>query len=102
MGENFMFKKEGNVENKFSGSLSKKIIAKLSVVVAIIFLLIVTTSGYFSMLSLTEITNSKLVSSAYENAFLIQNSIEGVYGQVIGFANSLKNLSTSAPKQSRK
>ena len=49
-----MFKKEGNVENKFSGSLSKKIIAKLSVVVAIIFLLIVTTSGYFSMLSLTE------------------------------------------------
>ncbi len=96
-----MFKKEGNVENKFSGSLSKKIIAKLSVVVAIIFLLIVTTSGYFSMLSLTEITNSKLVSSAYENAFLIQNSIEGVYGQVIGFANSLKNISALPPEQQR-
>jgi len=101
MGENFMFKKEGNVENKFSGSLSKKIIAKLSVVVAIIFLLIVTTSGYFSMLSLTEITNSKLVSSAYENAFLVQNSIEGVYGQVIGFANSLKNISALPPEQQR-
>ncbi len=96
-----MFKKEGNVENKFSGSLSKKIIAKLSVVVAIIFLLIVTTSGYFSMLSLTEITNSKLVSSAYENAFLVQNSIEGVYGQVIGFANSLKNISALPPEQQR-
>lgn len=96
-----MFKREGNVENKFSGSLSKKIIAKLSVVVAIIFLLIVTTSGYFSMLSLTEITNSKLVSSAYENAFLVQNSIEGVYGQVIGFANSLKNISALPPEQQR-
>lgn len=96
-----MFKKEGNVENKFSGSLSKKIIAKLSVVVAIIFLLIVTTSGYFSMLSLTEITNSKLASSAYENAFLVQNSIEGVYGQVIGFANSLKNISALPPEQQR-
>ncbi len=76
-------------------------IAKLSVVVAIIFLLIVTTSGYFSMLSLTEITNSKLVSSAYENAFLVQNSIEGVYGQVIGFANSLKNISALPPEQQR-
>jgi len=96
-----MFKKEGNVENKFSGSLSKKIIAKLSVVVAIIFLLIVTTSGYFSMLSLTEITNSKLASSAYENAFLVRNSIEGVYGQVIGFANSLKNISALPPEQQR-
>ena len=96
-----MFKREGNAENKFSGSLSKKIIAKLSVVVAIIFLLIVTTSGYFSMLSLTEITNSKLVSSAYENAFLVQNSIEGVYGQVIGFANSLKNISALPPEQQR-
>lgn len=96
-----MFKREGNVENKFSGSLSKKIIAKLSVVVAIIFLLIVTTSGYFSMLSLTEITNSKLASSAYENAFLVQNSIEGVYGQVIGFANSLKNISALPPEQQR-
>ena len=96
-----MFKKEGNVENKFSGSLSKKIIAKLSVVVAIIFLLIVTTSGYFSMLSLTEIANSKLASSAYENAFLVRNSIEGVYGQVIGFANSLKNISALPPEQQR-
>ena len=53
------------------------------------------------MLSLTEITNSKLVSSAYENAFLVQNSIEGVYGQVIGFANSLKNISALPPEQQR-
>lgn len=96
-----MFKREGNTKIKFSGSLSKKIIAKLSVVVAIIFLLIVSTSGYISMLSLTEVTNSKLVSSAYENAFLVRNSIEGVYGQVIGFANSLKNISALPPEQQR-
>ena len=53
------------------------------------------------MLSLTEVTNSKLVSSAYENAFLVRNSIEGVYGQVIGFANSLKNISALPPEQQR-
>lgn len=96
-----MFKREGKITNKFSGSLSKKIIAKLSVVVAIIFLLIVSTSGYISMLSLKEITYNKLVSSAYENVFLVRNSIEGVYGQVIGFANSLKNISALPPEQQR-
>ncbi|MEY8320681.1 methyl-accepting chemotaxis protein [Lachnospiraceae bacterium 46-61] len=96
-----MFKREGKIANKFSGSLSKKIIAKLSVVVAIIFLLIVSTSGYISTLSLKEITYNKLVSSAYENVFLVRNSIEGVYGQVIGFANSLKNISALPPEQQR-
>ncbi len=32
---------------------------------------------------------------------MVQNSIEGVYGQVIGFANSLKNISALPPEQQR-
>lgn len=90
-----------NISNTFSGSLSKKIIAKLIVVVLIIFFLIVSTSGFISMQSLKKITAEKLVSSAYENAFLIQNDIEGYYGQVKGFANSLKNISALPPEQQR-
>ena len=88
-------------ESKYSGSLSKKLIAKMSIFVAIIFLLTVLTSGFISMRSLIDITNRKLASSAYENAFLIQNNIERAYGQAIGFANSLKNISALPPEQQR-
>ena len=104
-GEFFMLKQQEkiqrNISNTFSGSLSKKIIAKLIVVVLVIFFLIVSTSGFISMQSLRKITAGKLVSSAYENAFLIQNDIEGYYGQVKGFANSLKNISALPPEQQR-
>ena len=30
---------------------------------------------------------------AYENVFLIKNNIENSYGQALGFANSLRNIS---------
>ncbi len=66
-----------------------------------IFLIIVTISGLISLNSLTDLTSNKLVSVAYENAFLIQNNIENAYGQAIGFANSLKNISALPPEEQR-
>jgi len=83
------------------GSISKKIISKLVIIVAVMFLLIVTISGSISMSSLAEITNGKLISVAYENVFLIQNDIENAYNRAIGFANSLKNISALPPDQQR-
>ena len=53
------------------------------------------------MHSLEEITDDKLVSVAYENAFLIENTIENAYGQALGFANSLKNISALPPEEQR-
>lgn len=94
-------RREKKINGKFSSSLSKKIIAKMSIFIAIIFLINVSISGTISMKSLVDVTNGKLVSSAYENAFLIQNNIENSYGQVIGFANSLKNISALPPDQQR-
>ena len=94
-------REEKKVDGKFSSSLSKKIIAKMSIFIAIIFLINVSISGVISMRSLVDVTSGKLISSAYENAFLIQNNIENVYGQAIGFANSLKNISALPPEQQR-
>ena len=93
-------------ENKSTGivssdSLSKKIISKLVVIVAVMFFLIVSISGIISMRSLEEITSDKLVAVAYENAFLIEKSIESAYGQALGFANSLKNISALPPEEQR-
>lgn len=93
-------------ENKSTGivssdSLSKKIISKLAVIVAVMFFLIVSISGIISMRSLEEITSDKLVAVAYENAFLIEKSIESAYGQALGFANSLKNISALPPEEQR-
>ena len=71
------------------------------VIVAVLFFLIVSASGFISMHSLEEITDDKLVSVAYENAFLIENTIENAYGQALGFANSLKNISALPPEEQR-
>lgn len=96
-----MFKEKKKSRLTSFDSLSKKIIVKLILIVAVIFFLIVITSGVISLFSLREITNDKLISVAYENAFLIKNSIEGAYGQASGFANSLKNISALPPSEQR-
>ena len=57
-------------------SLSKKITSKLAVIVAVMFLLIVSISGFISMVSLESITRDKMETHAYENVFLIKNNIE--------------------------
>lgn len=95
-----------STENKsssriFAKSLSGKIIAKLVLVVALIFLLIVMVSKWISTQSLKDITNDKLISTAYENAIIIEKEIENAYGQVKGFANSLKNISALPPEKQR-
>ena len=41
------------------------------------------------------------VAAAYENASQIENPIENAYGQALGFANSLKNISALPPEQQR-
>ena len=96
-----MSQKKENTGVTLSDSLSKKIISKLVIIVAVLFFLIVTTSAFLSMRSLEEITDGKLISVAYENAFLIENSIEGAYGKTVGFANSLKNISALPPEEQR-
>ena len=62
-------------------SLSKKITSRLAVIVAVMFLLIVSISGMISMISLEAVTKDKLETLAYENVFLIKNGIENSYGQ---------------------
>lgn len=96
-----MSKEKKKAKAEITNSLSKKIISRLVVIVAVIFLIIVTISGLISLNSLTDLTSNKLVSVAYENAFLIQNNIENAYGQAIGFANSLKNISALPPEEQR-
>ena len=56
-------------------SLSKKITSRLAVIVAVMFLLIVSISGMISMISLEAVTKDKLETLAYENVFLIKNGI---------------------------
>ena len=51
-------------------SLSKKITSRLAVIVAVMFLLIVSISGMISMISLEAVTKDKLETLAYENVFL--------------------------------
>ena len=68
-------------------SLSKKITSRLAVIVAVMFLLIVSISGMISMISLEAVTKDKLETLAYENVFFIKNGIENSYGQALGFAN---------------
>ncbi len=97
----FMSREKKNSGTSSLDSLSKKIISKLVVIVAVMFFLIVSISGLISMVSLEAITKDKLKSIAYENAFLIRNSIENSYGQALGFANSLRNISALPPEQQR-
>lgn len=96
-----MSKKKKSAGTGSSDSLSRKIISKLAVIVAVLFFLIVSISGIISMRSLEEVTDEKLVAVAYENASQIENLVENAYGQALGFANSLKNISALPPEQQR-
>ena len=96
-----MFDRKSKSEQSSSNGLSKKIISKLIVVIAALFALIVLISGLISASSLTKNATEKLVSVAYENAFLIENNIETAYGQALGFAGSLKNISELSPQEQR-
>ena len=53
------------------------------------------------MASLESVTKDKMQTLAYENVFLIRNGIENSYGQVLGFANSLRNISALPPEEQR-
>lgn len=92
---------EKSVGNPSVGSLSKRIISKLIVLVAVMFFLIVSVSGLISMVSLESVTKDKMQTLAYENVFLIRNQIENSYGQALGFANSLRNISALPPSEQR-
>ena len=92
---------EKSAGNPSVGSLSKRIISKLIVLVAVMFFLIVSVSGLISMVSLESVTKDKMQTLAYENVFLIRNQIENSYGQALGFANSLRNISALPPSEQR-
>ena len=96
-----MLQNQEETEGASFNGLSKKIISKLIVLVAVMFALIVIIAGFISASSLTKNTNEKLVSVAYQNAFLIENNIDSAYGEAMGFANSLKNISAIAPEEQR-
>ena len=57
-------------------SLSKKIISKMALIVAVIFLLTVLMSAILAAKSLIQVNKEKLTAVAYENAFLLANDIE--------------------------
>ncbi len=82
-------------------SLSKKIISKMAVITAGIFLLTILMSAFLAARALIRVNREKLAAAAYENAFLVANDIENAYGKVIGFAGSLRNISTLDPKEQR-
>ncbi len=96
-----MLQNKKNYGKISSKSISKRIIARLVIIIAAMFFLIVAVSGNISMDSLSSVTKGKLVSVAYENTFLIENMIENAYGQARGFANSLRNISALPPRQQR-
>ncbi len=96
-----MFGEEKRAGNPSVGSLSKRIISKLIVLVAVMFFLIVSVSGLISMVSLESVTKDKMQTLAYENVFLIRNQIENSYGQALGFSNSLRNISALPPSEQR-
>ena len=82
-------------------SLSKKIISKMALIVAAIFLLTVVMSAVLATRSLVKVSEEKLTVVAYENAFLVENDIEKAYGKVVGFAGSLRNISGLPPEEQR-
>ena len=84
-----------------SNSLSKKIISKMALIVAVIFLVTILMSAFLAARSLIEVNREKLSAVAYENAFLVANDIENAYGKVVGFAGSLRNISDLDPKEQR-
>ncbi len=84
-----------------SNSLSKKIISKMAVITAGIFLLTILMSAFLAARSLIRANREKLAAVAFENAFLIANHIENAYGKVVGFAGALRNISELDPKEQR-
>lgn len=88
---------QGNTDS----SLSRKIISKMALIVAVIFLVTILMSAFLSARSLVHVNKEKLAAVAYENAFLIANDIENAYGKVIGFAGALRNISALSPTEQR-
>ncbi len=84
-----------------SNSLSQKIISKMAVITAVIFLFTILMSALLSAKSLIQVNREKLSAVAYENAFSLVSDIEESYGKVIGFASSLRNISMLDPKEQR-
>ena len=82
-------------------SLSQKIISKMAVYTAGIFLLTILMSAFLAARSLIEVNRDKLAAVAYENAFLDGNDIENAYGKVVGLAGAFRNISTLDPKEQR-
>ncbi|MCX4268120.1 MAG: methyl-accepting chemotaxis protein [Lachnospiraceae bacterium] len=85
----------------FDESISRKIMSRLKLMLVIIFLIAITASGALSAKSLMQVTNEKLVSVAYENAFLIVNDIENSYGKALGFTEALRNITELDPSEQR-
>ena len=86
---------------KDKNSLSQKIITKMAVITAVIFLLTIMMSAMLSAKSLVRVNREKLSAVAYENAFLLVTDIEEAYGKVVGFSGALRNISTLDPKEQR-
>ncbi len=82
-------------------SLSKKIISKMALIVAAIFFITIFASAILAAKELAQANRERLTAVAYENAFLISNEIETSYGKTVGFAGSLRNISTLDPKEQR-
>ncbi len=82
-------------------SLSKKIIFKMALIVAAIFFITILASAILAAKELVQANRERLTAIAYENAFLISNEIETSYGKTVGFAGSLRNISTLNPKEQR-
>lgn len=99
-----MLRKENKIKildfNK-NNNLSKKIISKMALMVAVIFLLTILMSAFLAAQSLIQVNKEKLAAVAYENAFLMSNDIESAYGKAVGFAGSLRNISALDPKEQR-
>lgn len=88
-------------KEKKAKSLSKKIISKMALIVAVVFLLTVLTSAMLAAKSLIHVNREKLAAVAYENSFLVVNDVENAYGKVVGFAGSLRNISLLPPEEQR-
>ncbi len=91
-----------NIPSPAKGSsLSKKIISKMALIVAAIFFITIFASAILAAKELAQANRERLTAVAYENAFLISNEIETSYGKTVGFAGSLRNISTLDPKEQR-
>lgn len=103
-GGDFMLRTDvqENIPSPAKGSsLSKKIISKMALIVAAIFFITIFASAILAAKELAQANRERLTAVAYENAFLISNEIETSYGKTVGFAGSLRNISTLDPKEQR-